>query len=123
MSKLSQRIDDVLTGQYRASRLPPPRYTDIKFHTSAMQHEYGTDKEVMLSVQLRTKAWINERTWNDTEIRSQAIRDLKRSMIEEIFGEFRPIIIELHSSIYDVDVNRTRTLLAELEHQMFTDGL
>lgn len=123
MSKLASKIDDVLTGQHRTSRLPTVRYTDIKFNTGPTQYEYGVEKELILEVKLRTKAWVNEQEWNNTEIRSNIIRDLKRSMVEEVFGEFRSIIIELRSSIYDGDTNRTRTLLAELEQQMFTDGL
>lgn len=123
MSKLATKIDDVLTGQHRTSRLPAVRYTDIKFTSGITHNQYGFDKEVMLDFRLRTNAWVNEQEWNNTEVRSTIIRDLKRSLIEEVFGEFRPLIIELRSSLYDGDTVRTRALLAELENQMFTDGL
>ncbi len=123
MSKLAAKIDDVLTGKHRTSRLPSTRYFDIKFNTGGTQYTHGVDKEVMLDFRLRTNAWVNDLEWNNTDVRSTIIRDLKRSMIEEVFGEFRPLIIELRSSLYDGDTVRTRTLLAELEHQMFTDGI
>jgi hypothetical protein len=48
---------------------------------------------------------------------------VKRAMIEEVFGEFRPLIIEMRRSLYDEDTQRVRTLLARLEEQMFTDGV
>jgi hypothetical protein len=72
---------------------------------------------------MRKEAWLDEHEWDSVELRSEALRNMKRAMIEEIFGEFRPIILELRASVYDNDLTRMRTLLAELENQMFTDGL
>jgi hypothetical protein len=36
------------------------------------------------------------------------------TVIEEVFGEFRPMIIEMRSALYDDDKTRIRGLLAEL---------
>ena len=58
-----------------------------------------------------------------TLIYTEALRDLKRAMIEEVFGEFRPMIIEMRAALYDEDTSRVRRLLAEMEHSMFTDGI
>ena len=44
-------------------------------------------------------------------------------MIEEVFGEFRPMIIEMRAALYDEDTSRVRRLLAEMEHSMFADGI
>lgn len=123
MSKLSEAIDDTLTGQHRAGK-HNLRYTDIKFQIDSSPSIYHyVDKQVRLAVQFRKDAWISETDWANTDIRSSIIRDVKRAMIEEVFGEFRPIILELRASLYDGDDNRTRSLLAQLENQMFCDGV
>jgi hypothetical protein len=123
MSKLSTAIDATLTGNLRASTTPTRfRYTDIKFEVHPTIHSYNIDREVRLGVRLQTTAWIHGHEWENTDARSAAIRDLKRAMIEEVFGEFRPLIIELRSAMYDKDDVRARQLIVELENQMFYEG-
>ena len=60
---------------------------------------------------------------NNIDLYTEALRDLKRVMIEEVFGEFRPMIIEMRAALYDEDTSRVRRLLAEMEHSMFADGI
>ena len=61
----------------------------------------------------------------DTELLSnpyaleQAIDHVKRAVAEAVFGEFRPIIIQIYNALYDYDVEQARKLLVELEYQMF----
>lgn len=61
----------------------------------------------------------------DTELLSnpnaleQAIDHVKRTVAEAVFGEFRPIIIQIYNALYDYDVEQARKLLVELEYQMF----
>lgn len=125
MSRLAKAIDATLTGNIKAGQRPKFNYTDIRFdiNPNPTPTLYANDKEVGLTVKLQTRAWIHEHEWENIDARSSAIRDLKRAMIEEMFGEFRPIILELRASMYDRDDVRTRSLLAELENQMFADGI
>ena len=48
-----------------------------------------------------------------------AADNAKRAVAEAVFGEFRPIIIQIYNALYDYDVEQARKLLSELEIQMF----
>jgi hypothetical protein len=50
-----------------------------------------------------------------------AADNAKRAVAEAVFGEFRPIIIQIYNALYDYDVEQARKLLSELEIQMFND--
>ena len=83
---------------------------------------------IMLRAKLETKAYISSSDCNsspaaDHNNYTEALRDLKRAMIEEVFGEFRPMIIEMRAALYDEDTSKVRRLLAEMEHSMFAGGI
>lgn len=120
MSKLAKAIDATLTRNVRATRDLNLRYTDIQAGVTPLDHLATRllSKEMFLSVKLQKKVWVED--GHDIEI---ALHDIKRAMIEEIFGEFRPMLIEIRGALYDEDTVRVRTLLAEMEQQMFRDGL
>lgn len=119
MSKLAKMITHTVTGNVRESRDLNLKYTSAKVYSQ----DIGLEKQIRIGVILQKDVFLSDSITNDPDTFSYAIHDLKRAMIEEVFGEFRPLIIELRSSIYDRDLNRTRKLLAELEHQMFSEGL
>lgn len=48
-----------------------------------------------------------------------AADNAKRAVAEAVFGEFRPIIIQIYNALYDYDVEQARKLLSDLEIQMF----
>lgn len=120
MSKLAQLITHTVTGNVRASRDLNFRYTTAETYSKDVNH--GFEKQIRLSVTLKHDVFLSDSIVNNPDNFHAALYDLKRAMIEEIFGEFRPLIIELRSSLYE-DKDRTRLLLAELEHKMFMDGL
>lgn len=51
-----------------------------------------------------------------------AIKKVKRAVVEEIFGEFRPLITQMHIELLNGDFNKALALLEELDNQMF-DGM
>jgi hypothetical protein len=124
MSKLAKAIVYQRTGNTSALQNFGYNYTDISFHAQKVDfvHEYK------IEVKLSTRKWFDETALissneNASAIRQEVYTSIKRAMIEEIFGEFRPIIIELQSAIYDKNLDRMRRLTAELEHKMFIEGL
>lgn len=124
MSKLAKAIDYQRTGNVAALSSLGYNYTDISFHTQKVDfaHEYKVEAK------LSARKWYDETALissneNPSVIRQEVYASIKRAMIEEIFGEFRPIIIELQSAIYDRNLDRMRRLAAELEHKMFHEGL
>lgn len=127
MSKLSQMIDYTFTGDVAIDRRPKLNYLSATLNTykdgAAL---YGTRRHFKLSAKLETSAWLDEdciihSVENPTAIQQNVLNDLKRSMVEEVFGEFRPLIIEMRAAIYDKDDTRIRNLLAEFEQRMFVE--
>jgi len=52
-----------------------------------------------------------------------AIRKVKRAVIEEVFGEFRVLITQMHVALIERDFDKVSNLLEELDHLMFIEGL
>ena len=120
MSKLAKKIDATFTGQKVAS--DKPNYLSTELHTREVEG-FGIQKQMRFVVKLQKDVFFEDSMKHEDIQFQTAVHDIKRAMIEEVFGEFRPLIIELRASIYDKDLLRVRTLLAELEYQMFVEGL
>jgi len=124
VSKLAAQINGKLTGQVRAMDrdLKPANFysVDVAVGTAGAytQVTSGFAKQCKIGVTFEKYTWL----YGEQEF-GPALSDLKRAMIEEVFGEFRPIILEMRAAIYDRDDARMRKLLAELENQMFVDGV
>lgn len=123
MSKLSQAIDYQFTGNKSYLEKPKNNYIDVS--TTVVDIGYpNIGREFKIGVKLQATKWVDDThlirsNENEPAIVSDVLHDLKRAMIEEVFGEFRPIIIEMRSALYDRDNTRVRTLLAEMEQKMF----
>jgi hypothetical protein len=124
MSKLSQAIDYQFTGN--KSYLEKPKNNYLGVSTAVQDIGYPKiGREFKIGVKLEAIKWVDDTKLihskeNEPAIVSDVLNDLKRAMIEEVFGEFRPLIIEMRSALYDKDNTRVRTLLAEMEQKMFT---
>ena len=123
MSKLAAAISCTLNGEKRAADNLKLKYTDVNVKTSRIPTAIGIDLGILVSVKLEKKAWIADHQFHSEEQVREVMVDIKRAMIEEVFGEFRPIILEMRAALYDEDKTRLRQLLAELENQMFVDGV
>lgn len=127
MSKLSQAIDYEFTGNKSYLEKPKNNYLDVS--TAVQDIGYpNIGREFKIGVKLQAIKWVDDTNLiqskeNEPAIVSEVLKDLKRAMIEEVFGEFRWMIIEMRSALYDKDNNRVRTLLAEMEHKMFHEGI
>jgi len=119
MSKLSKTIKANISDDYIVK---PSRYVTTEIKMSPVEYTTGRiAKKVEIGVKISSCTWVND---DITKLPSGAyedvIHDIKRGIIEEVFGEFRPLIIEIRTALYDEDNVRLRTLLAELEQQMFS---
>ena len=123
MSKLSDAIDYEFTGNKSYLERPKNNYLDVS--TTVQDIGYPSiGREFKIGVKLQATKWVDDTRLiqsneNEPAIVSEVLNDLRRAMIEEVFGEFRPLIIEMRSALYDKDNTRVRTLLAEMEHKMF----
>ena len=127
MSKLSDAIDYEFTGN--KSYLVRPKNNYLNVSTTVQDIGYPSiGREFKIGVKLQATKWVGDTCLiqsneNEPAIVSDVLKDLKRAMIEEVFGEFRWMIIEMRSALYDKDNSRVRTLLAEMEHKMFNEGI
>ena len=128
MSKLAAAISHTISGQKKFLKKEKLNYLDVSVDVTKNPVSYKVATEVKVGVKLETKLWIDELDVDKTigpniDPIHEALYDIKRVMVEEVFGEFRPIILEMRAALYDSDKYRLRRLLAELENQMFVDGI
>lgn len=127
MSKLSQAIDYQFTGNKSYLEKPKNNYLDVSIAVQDIGYP-NIGREFKIGVKLQATKWVDDTKLihskeNEPAIVSDVLNDLKQAMIEEVFGEFRPLIIEMRSALYDKDNTRVRTLLVEMEQKMFHDGI
>ena len=121
MSKLAKAINATVTGDVKATRDLKLNYLEVSKTVSEAEYP-RLAKKYKIGVKLETSCWLDERVGAHSSYQDMLF-SVKRAMIEEVFGEFRPLIIEMRRALYDEDTQRVRTLLAWLEEQMFTDGV
>lgn len=112
MSKLSKAIRALQTGEVRVKK-DNFKFTEIK-HWNQLSPDY-LYREYRIEAKFGVSVYAKEETLSD------AVKDAKFAINEEIFGEFRPILTEIRIALYDVDFTRAKKLLSQLENQMFTE--
>lgn len=125
MSKLAKCIDaKILYNEYRAAKLPTPKYFDVGIEAKEVVLDYKREVQVRIGTHFECRVWITdtELKQSDAAITSAKTR-IKRAMIEEMFGEFRSILTDINVASYEGDMHKVRELVEKLEHQMFVEGL
>lgn len=117
MSRLSDAITATATGEVKTSRGLNLKYTDIKL--AAVSD--GRSKQYKIGMTISKTVFLDNTDVFSSEVLPEVMIDLKRALVEEVFGEFRPYLIELRAALYEENTTRARTLLAEMEEQMFVD--
>jgi hypothetical protein len=72
-----------------------------------------------LGVKLEVQYQVSEYTDKKSISQVDMVADLKRNLIENMFGEFRPHILDLRSALYDRDIEKAVTIAHRLEKQMY----
>ena len=121
MSKLAKAIDYEVSNKDYYKQLPFKfKYTNVKFSVSDDMSTIGSKyREYKIGVTLETKAFCSDMDPNRDDI----VKKVKRAMIEEVFGEFRPMIYNLHAALYDKDTDEAEKIVQELDRVMFREGL
>ena len=121
MSKLAHAINDHMTGDHKLKRL---KFVNIKHDVSAVPASMIPSVGVNIQATFQHTVWVDDHGGTSARDKiSGALHDTKRAIIEDVFGEFRPLILEMRTALYDIDTDRLRSLLVSLEHQMFVDGM
>ena len=122
MSKLAKAITATFTGDVVASRKLKMRYTEVNLET--LDDGYAHYARIYkIQAKFGVQKVVDTSGLSNFDISKYVLNDIKRAIIEEVFGEFRPYLIEMRTAIYEQDDLRLRTLLANLEQQMFHDGV
>lgn len=123
MSKLSKAIDATFTGDITAARRLKLKYVDI--NKSVMDDPSAYLRHYKVSATFGSSRVIDKFSLErgNTNISEECLNDMKRAIIEEVFGEFRPFLYEMRSALYEDDMTRIRQLLAEMDFQMFSEGI
>lgn len=117
MSKLAKVIEATCLG-----RVAPPgfNYTTITKTLKEDSQYYSFKLEARIGVsEVVSKVAINA---SKIEILPHILEDVKRGVVEEIFGEFRPFIQDLRIAAYQQDYDKIQELLRSLETQMFDEN-
>lgn len=114
MSKLAKVIDAKLP--YRKIAGMDFKYLDVRTDVSRSSPTLGL--EVCISATIMKHAVVPPDVTPE-----DAIKDIKRAVIEEVFGEFRPLIYDMRTALYDGNKAELRKMLGELEDAMFHDGV
>jgi hypothetical protein len=117
MSKLVSQIKATDTGRRHAKKEPLSKVLSVK-DSVEMDVVYQHGIEYRIEVKLGARAVIPH---DQPEKLDFAIDATKRSIIEHIFGEFRPYFRELEMALWEYDTETATKILKRFERQMFEE--
>jgi len=116
MSKLSEAIKATSTYNVVAGRDLGFNLTNIE-ESVTEGYAHQRYKVVRLMAKFGAEVTIME-TDTDGQL-NEARQSIRKAVVEEVFGEFRPIINQIRIAAYQDDRFQVARLIGELESQMF----
>lgn len=122
MSNLAKQLRAYDSGQ-RFVGLPPLPSLTAKNEVRDLHSEMA--KEVLVEVRLGARALVNEsvQCLHGDDVFTDAIRVMRRKIVEEVFGEFRPLIYAINEAQHNRDWAEASRLSGKLYEQMFVEGI
>lgn len=116
MSKFATSVHAGSTGKLRPTNAPLDNLSVREDWSN-----YGYTKEYRIGVSVTHSAHLTDEMIRLSQgvALTDAVQTVKRAVVEEVFGEFRPYFRALEVALYEHDWNRARTLIREFETQMF----
>jgi hypothetical protein len=84
---------------------------------STIAHEYR------IEIRLGASTLVSNQNAPESNVFTDAIRATRRKIVEEVFGEFRPLIYKINEAIHNRDWNEANQLTSKLYQQMFEEGI
>lgn len=125
MSKLAKAISAVDSSR-RVVGEPQFKYTEVRSEWGDYTSQLGEVlKEYKVGTVLQNRILINPHAYTveERDALHSAVKNCKKAMIEEIFGEFRGPLYDIRAAMYDRDNDKAIRLLNKLESQMFHEGI
>jgi hypothetical protein len=122
MSKLAELLQAAYTNNVRVGQELQMDYTKTNFEYQSSPDFHSRDYEVRVNVSFGSKGWVTYSDYiKDGDLSSHyVVKNIKRGVIEEVFGEFRPSLYKLRTALYDRNFDEARQILNQLEYDMFT---
>jgi hypothetical protein len=124
MSKLAKNLIASETG-HRFIDVPP--MSTVTVQDSISDVSGSTAYEYQLEARFRASTLVNkaiaEQSNTKSNVFTDAIRAARRKIIEDAFGEFRPLIYQINEAIHARDWNEANQLTSKLYQQMFEEGV
>ena len=119
MSRLSKAISETYTGEVRAAR-NNLKYVEV--NSSITDAKVTFDRHYVFDIVAKFGAHgiISDSVDGS---HSEVVKNVRRTVVEEVFGEFRPLINDLRIAMYRQDDYQARAILDKLEYQMFQEDL
>ncbi len=115
MSKLLKLVNAKTTGKRKLLPVELNYISDIvEIQESYVKVRYGI--EYIIGAQFGSKAFVAEES---SEALSFTVENVKQSIVEAVFGEFRIDFRKLNEAVYKHDLDAIREHLIEFEHRMF----
>lgn len=114
MSKLANLIEAKQTGRIKLLPYSPVIQVFEDWNSVAEPLKMGM-VEYRLEVRFGTRGYANQDNGQDLV----RLKDMtKRQILEEVFGEFRPMLRKLERAVYNLEWDDARVALQELELEM-----
>jgi len=125
MSNIAKLISAEISHPIQRSvSIPKFNFATVTENFSKEYLSFGSCIRYNIGVRLGAQVFINDDVSSETgaEIR-EATYNVRRAVIEEIFGEFRPIINEMSVGLYDHDFDKLKKLIDLMYDKMFIEGI
>ena len=120
MSKLAKAVEAYQSGDKRAA----PNYTSFSHDSAKMPNsDMFVQTKYRLEAKFGATVWIDDNVKGSMDRVQWALEDVRKSIVEEVFGEFRGILNDMRVANHQSDSDRMRTLISELEYKMFVEGI
>jgi len=124
MSQLAKSIVAFETGRKLTDVAPMSTFNSeqsVKEFPDKIAREYRLEVRLVASTLVDEAVVDNFNT--EPDIFKDAIRVARRKIIEDVFGEFRPLIFQISEEIHNRDWGKAAHLTGKLYHKMFEEGL
>jgi hypothetical protein len=111
MSKLASAIEAV--------RVEERKVWPARFGITARAHVDRLEWQLATAYEVRAVFAARVFVRDPGPIAAEQIRDAKRHILEEVFGEFRRPINQIQAALSDLDIDKARDLLDGLQALMF----
>ncbi len=112
MTKLAEALALFETGKKRAGHFP----IEVDTTSTGPSMIFAHTREYALTATFQARGYLA--TGEDV---APFMRAMRRQITEGVFGEFRPMLLQIERALWDHDIEKARGLVASLSAHMFSE--